>query len=786
MADKKYTKLPAVHQTPVIKNFFDTTVEQLFSKANVETISAYIGRKEESIFEPTDTYVLQPTVDRERFSLEPVVNTIDTDTGTATNRMFFEDYLNILKSYGVNTLNQNSIFDTDFYTWLPPINIDKFVNYQEYFWSPNGPTAKNITGTASNPINIEKDILGKKSFTAPDGTVFKNGMIVSFSGNYVIPTSYKNEKRFIVEGVGDSIILFDKEQNYSTVFATEDYIPYDGTIIDEESDTLFSTSDYLSGGLSGIINTVDNTLSYYYEDSNGQKVYTTSTLQTTPSGEPMWTDYVGTIGSPLIYTVGGDGAFDTLPFDSDNTQEIPDYIMMQRGSKDNNVWSRINFWHHMDNFIDAGDQLPPKSVRAQRPIIEFDRDLELYNFGTLGKDSVEISGEGILKSDVVGRPNGATIDDVTLEVGNRIIFPNEDVDIAKYIYEIGTDGSDNATVNQVPNYTASVGDVITVKFGSNFQGVEYYWTGSEWKQGQKKSKVNTPILFQGYDYKGNTLDDDSVYTRSNFKGTKLFAYTESTLPNSVDDPVLGFPLKYVNFNNFSEIEFTNHLDTDLVSYIPFGGTDKSYVNGYIYYKKTLPNNNIEYNTMWRSLDQKFRQHVADRYIVKDSDVNAERIIWELSAKPVDFDSDVVGATEKNIRVYINGKRQKEFSYNSINNAVQFASWNLKKGDILDFETNTDSGYILSDNTDGRYNLPLSWHSNLNNQDVLTVSQPQYLEHLRDFIQNKKTFPEILWEAITLIAYQRNIFTQTKLYKQTKIYKCLHSCLAMISLIWKTV
>ena len=737
MADKKYTKLPAVHQTPVIKNFFDTTVEQLFSKANVETVSAYIGRKEESIFDSTDTYVLQPTVDRDRFSLEPVVNTIDTANGTAANRMFYEDYLNVLKSYGVNTLNQNTLFDTDFYTWLPPINIDKFINYQEYFWSPNGPTAKNIAGTASNPINIEKDIIGKKTYTAPDGTVFKNGMIVSFSGNYVIPTSYMNEKRFIVEGVGDSIILFDKEQNYSTVFATEDYIPYDSTIIDEATDTLLSTSDFLSGGLSGLINTVDSTLSYYYEDSNGQRVYTTSTLQTTPSGEPMWQDYVTPIGSALRYIAGGDGSFDTQPFDSDNTQEVPDYIMMQRGSKDNNVWSRINFWHHMDNFIDAGDQLPPKSVRAQRPIIEFDRDLELYNFGKLGKDSVEISGEGILKSDVVGRPNGATIDDVTLEVGNRIIFPNEDVDIAKYIYEIGTDGSENATLTQVPNYTATVGDVITVKFGSNFQGVEYYWTGSEWKQGQKKSKVNTPILFQGYDYKGNTLDDESVYPNSSFKGTKLFAYTESTLPNSVDDPVLGFPLKYVNFNNFSEIEYTNHLDTDLISYIPFGGTDKNYVNGYVYYKKVLPNNNIEYNTMWKSLDKKIKQHVADRYIVKDNDVNVERLIWELSAKPIDFDSNVVGATEKNIRVYINGKREKTFSYNSINNAVQFASWDLKKGDILDFETKTNSGYILSDNTDGRYNIPLSWHSNLDNKDVVTISQPQYLEHFRDLVSNQE-------------------------------------------------
>ena len=38
MADKIYKKLPAVLQTTVVKNFFDNTVEQLFSKSNVEAV----------------------------------------------------------------------------------------------------------------------------------------------------------------------------------------------------------------------------------------------------------------------------------------------------------------------------------------------------------------------------------------------------------------------------------------------------------------------------------------------------------------------------------------------------------------------------------------------------------------------------------------------------------------------------------------------------------------------------------------------------------------------------
>ena len=57
MADKQYRKLPANQQTTAVKNFFESTVEQLFSKANIEEVSGFIGRKEFEQFEPTDRYV---------------------------------------------------------------------------------------------------------------------------------------------------------------------------------------------------------------------------------------------------------------------------------------------------------------------------------------------------------------------------------------------------------------------------------------------------------------------------------------------------------------------------------------------------------------------------------------------------------------------------------------------------------------------------------------------------------------------------------------------------------
>ena len=83
MSDNKklYKKLPSVVQTTAIKNFFDSTVEQLFSKSNVEQIQGYIGSPSSLDVNATGKFIPEQTISRRFYGLTPTVNTINKTTG---------------------------------------------------------------------------------------------------------------------------------------------------------------------------------------------------------------------------------------------------------------------------------------------------------------------------------------------------------------------------------------------------------------------------------------------------------------------------------------------------------------------------------------------------------------------------------------------------------------------------------------------------------------------------------------------------------------------------------
>ena len=74
MSKKIYKKLPGILQTNPIKNFFETTVEQLYSKANVETIKGFIGTQTSEYSTLSGAFVDQGNSIRSAYSLSPIVN----------------------------------------------------------------------------------------------------------------------------------------------------------------------------------------------------------------------------------------------------------------------------------------------------------------------------------------------------------------------------------------------------------------------------------------------------------------------------------------------------------------------------------------------------------------------------------------------------------------------------------------------------------------------------------------------------------------------------------------
>jgi hypothetical protein len=95
-------------------------------------------------------------------------------------------------------------------------------------------------------------------------------------------------------------------------------------------------------------------------------------------------------------TVTGTGiASGTTVYDAFAETVFPDYITIKRDSLDSNAWARNNRWFHVDVIKAAAEYndevlILDQKLRAQRPIVQFEGDLQLFNHGRIGKRYIDI------------------------------------------------------------------------------------------------------------------------------------------------------------------------------------------------------------------------------------------------------------------------------------------------------------------------------------------------------------------------------------------------------------
>lgn len=999
MTDKIYKKLPGVLQTPTNKNFFESTVEQMFSKANVENIQGFVGRRTTDDLGATGSYLQEQTETRRFYSLSPVVNTVDAATSESTNLVFYDEFINGLGTLGVDLRNHNKLFSSSFYSFMPPINVDKLINYQEYYWDPTGPTTINVLGTLDSPIDIDRDVVGQLGFTPPvNGSLpLRNGMIVRFAGDYVIPAS-KVGIEYIVEGVGTAIRLVPKQGNFATRFSTPvddlydasefrfddagishsagnvsvvnvlnpgigyiamtmgitgantavaavtvnmepsgngavsnvvvdasgdgyggssygdravnyeiaDTAVYadidvmtvtggnvsitDGLFIDNSSfatlypegvivsDTIrfrnvsdrshIKVGQRIGGPIGGIVteilevsvpnNTVtvklDSTvtLNYVYQDLSDDpiayrvnfygrdfvaEIQLSETATITESLVQISTDQVRTGRNPNtgeFYLVGGlysfdrdyDGALsgivvidggsgytnptvtitggggsgataeavveagvitaieivepgegyfsqvtvtitdDTgsgaivvatksgeLPWGGSLTQAIPDYEVMERGATNDNVWSRVNFWYHRQNYIDAGDTVPGNEYRALRPIVEFDHRLELYNHGTHARGAVNIACFELTKNEIDGNGNiaaasstGLIIDGYPAE-NSTIVFPAEHPSVSQYVYTVRTPvGSDRVELLRIPDpvlnpagvedggvgfvpFVFADGDVIQIANGEYNVGKEYRFTASGFVLCQEKIDRNQMPLFKLYDTNGIALDDEGQYPLSSFHGNRIFNYQIGT---GSDDTVLGFPLEYKPFKAKSEIAYQNYIHTDQYTYTPFGSSVTEPVVGYAMYR--LVGATDEFQSYWKTNRALSSQRIFTTYEVTQYDVDAAQRIFFVGCVP-----DTLETGGLDIRVRVNGNVRTDYTYGLTGTGlIEFAEYAFVAGDFIEIDCGSSSG-LISVNSVSKFELPLGWTANPHNVEIATLSEPEYLGHFKNFMESQHGF-----------------------------------------------
>jgi len=107
------------------------TFDNFLTKDDTSHVAGYVGEGNPNAL--VNRQLLEPTPHRQAHQLAPVMYTV---SGTNEHVLTQQGFLQQLRLMGVDTANVDQWANTETFNWIPPVNLDMFINYADYFWKP--------------------------------------------------------------------------------------------------------------------------------------------------------------------------------------------------------------------------------------------------------------------------------------------------------------------------------------------------------------------------------------------------------------------------------------------------------------------------------------------------------------------------------------------------------------------------------------------------------------------------------------------------------------------------
>ena len=759
--------LPRYFRSVANEKFISSTLDQMTQPGVIEKVTGFLGRKDSKPFKNSDNYLLDVSPDRTNYQLEPSM-VLEDNIGNVILHRDYRDYINSARIRNADIKNHSLYNSQEFYSWDPHINWDKFSNFREYYWLPQGPdpiavygNAREITSTI--PVNYIDNVDNLSYNFNPDNPN-SNTTLTLYKGQTYIFDISTPDMPFTIRTSKD---LTDDTNLYNTGVSEQKVQngQITWTIDLEAPEYLYyvNNNDIEASGLIILKDIRDNTELDVSENIIGKKNYTMQNGEELSNG--MLLKFYGKI-TPEKYGVGNwyvegvgnsitlvseddviitadylldnatefdEQGFSTLPFDNATSYASEkDYICINKASSDRNQWSRYNRWTHKSVIETTAkiNDVPvslDQNFRATRPIIEFEAGLKLYQHGTSAKASVDLVDNFTTDvfSNIEGQ-EGYFVDETELVSGMRVLFTADpDSFVAGKIYTvnfININGTRQIALQETEDTNPLENETVLVKAGTNFKGKMFYYDGTDWKQAQDKTGTNQAPLFDMFNESDASL---TTLDGSSFKGNKIFSYKEGLGSNDLE---LGFPLSYRTIENSGDIVFDfNYLgDTftydDIATVITLS-TDTATLRKY---KNRTTYDNV---SAWTKASKLSEQWVVDQPDIGPRYNNFIIDVYENSAL----------LTDLSIKVYLNNKQVKQdtdYTLTNVNNYfyVNFTN-DLTDEDKLVIKTKSSAEKTQQ----GFYEFPINFEKNPMNENVVDFTLGEVLDHVSSIIDNTPNF-----------------------------------------------
>ncbi len=168
---RSYKFLPEVFQTSLNRKFLNNTMDNLVAPGTTHQLNNYIGRRQSKGSAATDRWLAEPTSSlKSSYQLEVGAASLEAD-GKYSFGASFEDLILSLRHYGANVSELSKLLRDDFKAADLKIDLDKLINFRQYYWLPQGPE--------SLPISF-----GEKNYDAIAANIFSSRVLVYIDDNH--------------------------------------------------------------------------------------------------------------------------------------------------------------------------------------------------------------------------------------------------------------------------------------------------------------------------------------------------------------------------------------------------------------------------------------------------------------------------------------------------------------------------------------------------------------------------------------------------------------------------
>jgi len=208
--------LPNIFRTTANEKFFAGAFDPLIQPGVLDRIVGYVGRRYGKTFNGSSIYLDTNETLRSRYQLEPGVITTDNEENI-TDFYDYLDFKNQLNFFGTTNEKDNKLNFQEHYSWNPPIDWDKFVNYREYYWLPLGPSPVAVEGQRQgiqSTYKVKQGIGSGWVFT-PDGYSINPELILYRGQTYEFNVNSPGEGFTLRTNYDTGSLLFVPNRDYS-------------------------------------------------------------------------------------------------------------------------------------------------------------------------------------------------------------------------------------------------------------------------------------------------------------------------------------------------------------------------------------------------------------------------------------------------------------------------------------------------------------------------------------------------------------------------------------------